>query len=72
MIGDMMAFIQYTMQIMMSFLMVSMIFIILPRAGVSAKRIMEIIPNMQLLPVLLLLLVKLIPRCQEWATWLVY
>lgn len=42
-VGDMMAFIQYTMQIIMSFLMISMISIMLPRASVSAKRIEEII-----------------------------
>ena len=42
-VGDMMAFIQYTMQIVMSFLMISMISIFLPRASVSAKRINEII-----------------------------
>lgn len=42
-VGDMMAFIQYTMQIVMSFLMISMISIMLPRASVSAKRINEVI-----------------------------
>jgi ATP-binding cassette subfamily B multidrug efflux pump len=42
-VGDLMAFIQYTMQIIMSFLMLSMLSIILPRAQVSATRIMEII-----------------------------
>ena len=42
-VGDMMAFIQYTMQIVMSFLMISMISIMLPRAAVSANRINEII-----------------------------
>lgn len=42
-VGDMMAFIQYTMQIIMAFLMISMISIMLPRASVSAKRINEII-----------------------------
>jgi ATP-binding cassette subfamily B protein len=42
-IGDMMAFIQYTMQIIMSFLMVSMIFIFLPRATVAATRIGEVL-----------------------------
>lgn len=42
-VGDMMAFIQYTMQIIMSFLMISMISIMLPRAGVSAKRINEVL-----------------------------
>lgn len=42
-VGDMMAFIQYTMQIIMAFLMISMISIMLPRASVSAKRIDEII-----------------------------
>ena len=42
-VGDMMAFIQYTMQIVMAFLMISMISIMLPRAAVSARRINEII-----------------------------
>jgi ATP-binding cassette subfamily B multidrug efflux pump len=42
-VGDMMAFIQYTMQIIMSFLMISMISIILPRASVSAQRISEVL-----------------------------
>lgn len=42
-VGDMMAFIQYTMQIVMSFLMISMISIMLPRAAVSARRINEVI-----------------------------
>ncbi len=42
-VGDMMAFIQYTMIIIMSFLMMSMISIILPRASVSAGRINEVL-----------------------------
>ena len=42
-VGDMMAYIQYTMQIMMSFLMLSMVSIILPRATVSMNRITEVI-----------------------------
>lgn len=42
-VGDMMAFIQYTMQIIMSFLMISMVSIMLPRASVSAQRIDEVI-----------------------------
>ncbi|WP_353096420.1 ABC transporter transmembrane domain-containing protein [Tissierella praeacuta] len=42
-VGDMMAFMQYTMQIIMSFLMLSMISIILPRASVSANRISEVL-----------------------------
>ena len=42
-VGDMMAFIQYMMQIVMSFLMISMISIMLPRASVSAKRINEVL-----------------------------
>jgi len=41
-VGDMMAFIQYTMQIILSFLSIAMIFIFLPRAEVSAKRIAEV------------------------------
>lgn len=42
-VGDMMAFIQYTMQIVISFLMISMISIMLPRAAVSARRINEVL-----------------------------
>lgn len=42
-VGDMMAFIQYTMQIVMAFLMISMVSIMLPRASVSAKRINEVL-----------------------------
>ncbi len=42
-VGDMMAFIQYMMQIVMSFLVISMISIMLPRASVSAKRINEVL-----------------------------
>lgn len=42
-VGDIMAYIQYTMQIIMAFLMISMMSIMLPRANVSAKRIIEVI-----------------------------
>lgn len=42
-VGDMMAFIQYTMQIVISFLVISMISIMIPRAQVSANRINEIL-----------------------------
>ncbi len=42
-IGDMMAFIQYAMQIIMSFLMIAMIFVLLPRASVCAGRIAEVL-----------------------------
>ena len=42
-VGDMMAFIQYTMQIIMAFLMIAMVSIMLPRASVSAKRINEVL-----------------------------
>ncbi len=42
-VGDIMAYIQYTMQIIMAFLMISMMSIMLPRASVSAKRIIEVI-----------------------------
>lgn len=42
-IGDMMAFMQYAMQVIMSFLMISMIFIIFPRAQVSANRIADVL-----------------------------
>lgn len=42
-VGDMMAFITYTMQIVMAFMMLSMVSIILPRANVSATRINEVL-----------------------------
>lgn len=42
-VGEMIAFITYTMQIVMSFLMLSMVAVMLPRAGVAADRIDEII-----------------------------
>ena len=42
-VGDMMAFIQYAMQIIMSFLMLTMLSIMLPRASVSAGRISEVL-----------------------------
>lgn len=42
-VGDIMAYIQYTMQIIMAFLMISVVSIILPRASVSAKRITEVL-----------------------------
>lgn len=42
-VGDMMAFMQYAMQIIMSFLMLSMVSVILPRASVSAGRVMDIL-----------------------------
>ncbi|WP_346889652.1 ABC transporter ATP-binding protein [Clostridium sp. UBA1056] len=42
-VGDMMAFIQYTMQIIMAFLMISMVSVMLPRAAVSAGRIDEVL-----------------------------
>lgn len=44
-VGDMMAFIQYTMQIIMSFLMICMISIMLPRAAVAAERVDEILTS---------------------------
>lgn len=42
-VGDMMAFLTYTMQIVMSFLMLTMMSIMLPRASVSANRISEVL-----------------------------
>ena len=42
-VGDMMAFMTYTMQIVMSFLMITMVSVMLPRAGVAADRIEEIL-----------------------------
>ncbi|RPH60215.1 MAG: ABC transporter ATP-binding protein, partial [Chloroflexi bacterium] len=42
-VGDMLAFMQYAMQIVMSFLMLSFMFIIIPRASVSADRLAEVL-----------------------------
>ncbi len=42
-VGDMMAFIQYAMQIIMSFLMITMMSIMIPRANVAGKRIAEVL-----------------------------
>jgi ATP-binding cassette subfamily B protein len=42
-VGDMMAFIQYAMIIIMAFLMIAMMFIMVPRASVSAQRIHEVL-----------------------------
>jgi ATP-binding cassette subfamily B protein len=42
-VGDMMAFMQYAMQIMFSFIMLSMMFIMIPRASVSGQRIAEVL-----------------------------
>jgi ATP-binding cassette subfamily B protein len=42
-VGDMMAFIQYTMQIIFSFLFFSMMFVIIPRTAVSADRIVQVL-----------------------------
>jgi ATP-binding cassette subfamily B protein len=42
-VGDMMAFMQYTMQIFFAFMMMSFMFIMLPRASVSAERIVEVL-----------------------------
>ncbi|MES5894003.1 ABC transporter transmembrane domain-containing protein [Bacillus cereus group sp. RP43] len=42
-VGDLMAFMQYTMQIIMAFLMISMVSIMVPRASVSAQRIAEVL-----------------------------
>ena len=53
-VGEMIAFITYTMQIVMSFLMLSMVAVMLPRAGVAADRIDEVVttppPSTTLLP----------------------
>jgi ATP-binding cassette subfamily B protein len=42
-VSDMMAFMQYSLQVIMSFMMISMIFIILPRAVVSIRRVSEVL-----------------------------
>jgi ATP-binding cassette subfamily B protein len=42
-VGDMMAFMQYAMQIIFSFLMISIVFVMLPRASVSAQRVSEVL-----------------------------
>ncbi len=44
-VGNMMAFMQYALQIIMSFMMISLVFVIMPRASVSAGRIAEIIDS---------------------------
>ena len=44
-VGDMMAFIQYTMQIIMGFLMLCMISVMLPRAAVAAERVDEVLTS---------------------------
>jgi ATP-binding cassette, subfamily B, multidrug efflux pump len=44
-VGDMMAFLQYSMQIMFAFMMLSMLFIFLPRAFVSGDRIAEVLES---------------------------
>lgn len=48
-VGDMMAFIQYTMQIMISFLLLCMISVMIPRAFVSAKRVNEVLESESLI-----------------------
>lgn len=48
-VGDMMAFIQYTMQIIMAFLMICMISIMLPRAAISATRVDEVLTSTTLI-----------------------
>lgn len=49
MVGDMLAFLQYSMQILFSFLVITMIFIMIPRAMVSAERITEVIKEEQVI-----------------------
>ena len=44
-VGDMMAFIQYTMQIIMGFLMICMLSVMLPRAAVAADRVDEVLSS---------------------------
>ena len=48
-VGDMMAFMQYAMQIVFAFLMLSMMFIMLPRAAVSIKRVNEVLATKPLI-----------------------
>lgn len=48
-VGDLMAFIQYTMQIILAFLMICMVSIILPRASVSANRIVEVLETEEII-----------------------
>ena len=49
-VGEMIAFITYTMQIVMSFLMLSMVAVMLPRAGVAADRIDEVVTTHATIP----------------------
>lgn len=44
-VGDMMAFMQYSMQVIMAFVMIAMIFIMVPRASVSASRIADVLES---------------------------
>jgi ATP-binding cassette subfamily B multidrug efflux pump len=44
-VGNMMAFMQYSMQIIMAFLMVSIVFVMMPRAAVSAQRVAEVLES---------------------------
>lgn len=48
-LGDLMAFIQYAMQIMMSLLMVSFLFVLVPRGSVSASRINEVLDTLPII-----------------------
>ena len=48
-VGDMMAFITYTMQIVMSFLMIAMVSVMLPRAGVAADRVDQVLKSKTLI-----------------------
>ena len=48
-IGNVLAFMQYAMQVIMSFLMISIVFIMIPRASVSARRINEVISTVPLI-----------------------
>lgn len=48
-VGDMMAFMQYAIQILFAFLMMSVMFIILPRASVSAERIADVLETEQVI-----------------------
>src|SRR5690625_1073298 len=49
-IGDLMAFIQYVMQILFAVMMASMMFVIIPRAAVSAKRVNDVLEMEPVLP----------------------
>ena len=60
--GDMIVFSSYAMQVIMSFLMLAMIFMMFPRAQVSAKRINEVLDTEILLKMETLIVIRLMKK----------